>query len=53
MNFGTPLTSVATKALLLGSGELGKEVALELHLHSRSILVLIARNHFHAIALEL
>ena len=30
MNFGTPLTSVATKALLLGSGELGKEVALEL-----------------------
>ena len=30
MNFGTPLTSVATMALLLGSGELGKEVALEL-----------------------
>jgi phosphoribosylglycinamide formyltransferase 2 len=27
---GTPLTSKATKALLLGSGELGKEVAIEL-----------------------
>lgn len=27
---GTPLTPVATKAILLGSGELGKEVAIEL-----------------------
>jgi len=27
---GTPLTAVATKVLLLGSGELGKELALEL-----------------------
>ena len=27
---GTPLTSGATKAILLGSGELGKEVAIEL-----------------------
>ena len=26
---GTPLTSSATKLLLLGSGELGKEVAIE------------------------
>lgn len=29
MSFGTPLTSGATRLLLLGSGELGKEVALE------------------------
>ncbi len=28
--FGTPLAANATKVLLLGSGELGKEVALEL-----------------------
>ena len=26
---GTPLTSQATRLLLLGSGELGKEVAIE------------------------
>jgi len=30
MVFGTPLTSGATRVLLLGSGELGKEVAIEL-----------------------
>lgn len=29
VTFGTPLTSTATKILLLGSGELGKEVAIE------------------------
>ncbi|MBB5208275.1 formate-dependent phosphoribosylglycinamide formyltransferase [Chiayiivirga flava] len=29
MTFGTPLTSGATRLLLLGSGELGKEVAIE------------------------
>lgn len=29
-SIGTPLTSDATRALLLGSGELGKEVAIEL-----------------------
>lgn len=28
---GTPLTPASTRALLLGAGELGKEVALELH----------------------
>ena len=28
--FGTPLSPFATRVLLLGSGELGKEVALEL-----------------------
>ncbi len=30
MSIGTPLTATATRALLLGSGELGKEVAIEL-----------------------
>ena len=30
MQLGTPLTSVATCALLLGSGELGKEITIEL-----------------------
>ena len=30
MNIGTPLSSTATKALLLGSGELGKEIAIAL-----------------------
>ena len=30
MTLGTPLTPVATRALLLGSGELGKEITIEL-----------------------
>ena len=30
MKIGTPLSAVATRALLLGAGELGKEVAIEL-----------------------
>ena len=30
MRIGTPLSATATRALLLGSGELGKEVAIEL-----------------------
>ncbi len=30
MTLGTPLTDTATRALLLGSGELGKEIAIEL-----------------------
>ena len=30
MKIGTPQTKVATRAMLLGSGELGKEVVLEL-----------------------
>ncbi len=30
MKLGTPLSPIATRALLLGSGELGKEIALEL-----------------------
>lgn len=38
MTIGTPLTSVATKALLLGSGELGKEVALELQRYGVEVI---------------
>ena len=30
LEFGTPLSSSAVRVLLLGSGELGKEVAIEL-----------------------
>lgn len=30
MTIGTPLTPIATRALLLGSGELGKEITIEL-----------------------
>ncbi|MFN3238239.1 MAG: phosphoribosylglycinamide formyltransferase 2, partial [Pseudomonadales bacterium] len=29
-SIGTPLSEVPTRAILLGSGELGKEVAIEL-----------------------
>lgn len=35
---GSPLTSVARKALLLGSGELGKEVAIELMRHGVEVV---------------
>lgn len=38
MTIGTPLSSVATKALLLGSGELGKEVALELQRYGVEVI---------------
>ncbi len=36
--FGTPLTSGATRALLLGSGELGKEVAIELQRYGVEVI---------------
>ena len=38
MKIGTPLTSVATRALLLGSGELGKEVAIELQRYGVEVI---------------
>jgi len=38
MKFGTPLTPVATRALLLGSGELGKEVTLELQRYGIEVI---------------
>ena len=38
MKIGTPLTTIATRALLLGSGELGKEVALELQRYGVEVI---------------
>lgn len=40
MKIGTPLTSVAKKALLCGSGELGKEVAIELQRYGAEVIAL-------------
>ncbi len=37
---GTPLTNVATRALLCGSGELGKEVAIELQRYGVEVIAL-------------
>ena len=38
LQLGTPLTSVAKRALLLGSGELGKEVVLELQRYGIEVI---------------
>lgn len=38
MTIGTPLTSVSTRALLLGSGELGKEITLELQRYGVEVI---------------
>lgn len=38
MTLGTPLTPVATRALLLGSGELGKEITLELQRYGVEVI---------------
>ncbi|MFI3136248.1 MAG: formate-dependent phosphoribosylglycinamide formyltransferase [Methylococcaceae bacterium] len=38
MNIGTPLTASATKALLLGSGELGKEIAISLQRYGIEVI---------------
>ena len=40
VKIGTPLTKVAKKALLCGSGELGKEVALELQRYGVEVVAL-------------
>ncbi len=37
-HIGTPLTNVATRALLCGSGELGKEVAIELQRYGVEVI---------------
>lgn len=42
---GTPLTSVAKKALLCGSGELGKEVAIELQRYGVEVIALDRYEH--------
>lgn len=38
MTIGTPLSPIATRALLLGSGELGKEIALELQRYGVEVI---------------
>lgn len=38
MIIGTPLTPIATRALLLGSGELGKEIAIELQRYGVEVI---------------
>lgn len=38
MKLGTPLTNIATRALLLGSGELGKEIAIELQRYGVEVI---------------
>lgn len=38
MLLGTPLTPIATKALLLGSGELGKEITIELQRYGVEVI---------------
>ncbi|MEQ1637981.1 MAG: formate-dependent phosphoribosylglycinamide formyltransferase [Methylococcales bacterium] len=38
MNIGTPLSNCATKALLLGSGELGKEIAISLQRYGVEVI---------------
>ncbi len=38
MNIGTPLSPSATKALLLGSGELGKEIAISLQRYGVEVI---------------
>lgn len=38
MRIGTPLTSSATRVMLLGSGELGKEVAIELQRYGVEVI---------------
>jgi phosphoribosylglycinamide formyltransferase 2 len=38
MTIGTPLTQIATRALLLGSGELGKDVTIELQRYGVEVI---------------
>ena len=38
LKIGSPLTSVAKKALLCGSGELGKEVTMELQRYGIEVI---------------
>ena len=50
MKIGTPLTQVATRALLLGSGELGKEVTMELQRYG--VEVIACDRYAHAPAMQ-
>ena len=40
VKIGTPMTTVGKKAILCGSGELGKEVALELQRYGVEVIAL-------------
>ena len=40
MNIGTPLTNNSTKVLLCGSGELGKEVTIELQRYGCEVIAI-------------
>ncbi len=51
VKIGTPLTSVARKAVLCGSGELGKEVAIELQRYGVEVIAL--DKYAHAPAMQI
>ncbi len=50
ISIGTPLTTTATKVMLLGSGELGKEVAIELQ--RLGVEVIAVDSYAHAPAMQ-
>jgi phosphoribosylglycinamide formyltransferase 2 len=50
MNIGTPLTHTAIKVLLLGSGELGKEIAISLQRYG--VEVIAVDRYYHAPAYQ-
>ncbi len=45
MNIGTPCSAAATKALLLGSGELGKEIAISLQRYGVEVIAVDRYQH--------
>src|SRR5688572_18335617 len=45
INIGTPLTSSATKVMLLGSGELGKEVVIEFQRYGVEVIAVDRYDH--------
>ena len=45
IEIGTPLTSKATKVMLLGSGELGKEVVIELQRYGVEVIAVDRYDH--------
>ena len=45
IEIGTPLTSKATKVMLLGSCELGKEVAIEFQRYGVEVVAVDRYNH--------
>ena len=45
IEIGTPLTSRATKVILLGSGELGKEVVIEFQRYGVEVIAVDRYDH--------